>query len=169
MLPDQTKTSLGMEYFVSEGDALWNMPDAQLIELAKQELELIGLARAEKVIDGTVERMPKAYPVYDSTYREHLGIVRGYLDAFENLQTVGRNGMHKYNNQDHSMMTALLAARNILGEQNDVWAVNTDMEYQEELVLHDPHPRTRDRLRKFIQRFTGAPGTRWKGTRHEQD
>ncbi len=169
LLPDQSKTSLGMEYFVSEGDALWNMPDAQLIELAKQELELIGLARAEQVLDGTVQRMQKAYPVYDSTYHEHLGIVRGYLDAFENLQTVGRNGMHKYNNQDHSMMTALLAARNILGEQNDVWAVNTDMEYQEELVLHDPHPRTRDRLRKFIQRFTGAPGKRWKGTRFEQD
>lgn len=169
MLPDLTKTSLGMEYFVTEGDELWNMPDDRLIDLAKRELELIGIARADRVIDGTVERMRKAYPVYDSTYHEHLGIVRGYLDAFENLQTVGRNGMHKYNNQDHSMMTALLAARNVLGEKHDVWTVNTDMEYQEELVLHNPQPRTRDRLRKFIQTMTGKPGKRWQGTRFEDD
>jgi len=109
MLPDSTKTSLGMEYFVNEGDELWSMPDAQLIELAKRELELIGLARADLVIDGTVKRMLKAYPVYDPTYREKVGIVRGYLDAFDNFQTVGRNGMHKYNNQDHSMYTAMLS------------------------------------------------------------
>jgi protoporphyrinogen oxidase len=169
MLPDLTKTSLGMEYFVNEGDEHWTMPDDQLIELAKRELELIGLARADQVIDGTVKRMRKAYPVYDSTYHEHLGIVRGYLDAIENLQTVGRNGMHKYNNQDHSMMTALLAARNILGQAHDVWAVNTDMEYQEELVIHTPHPRTRDRLRKFVHSLTGGPGKRWQGTRFEED
>jgi protoporphyrinogen oxidase len=150
MLPDLTKTSLGMEYFVSEGDTLWNLSDEQLIALAKQELELIGLARAAQVIDGTVKRMRKAYPVYDASYREHLGIVRGYLDAFENLQTIGRNGMHKYNNQDHSMMTGLLAARNILGAQHDVWTVNTDMEYQEEIALPNPHPRTRDRLRPIL-------------------
>lgn len=169
MLPDQTKTSLGMEYFVNEGDEMWNTPDEQLVELAKRELELIGIARADRVIDGTVRRMRKAYPVYDSTYHEHLGIVRGYLDAIENLQTVGRNGMHKYNNQDHSMMTALLAARNILGQSHDVWAVNTDMEYQEELVIHNPRPRTRDRLRKFWRTMTGSPGKRWQGTRFEED
>jgi protoporphyrinogen oxidase len=169
MLPDPSTSSLGLEYFVSEGDALWTMPDAKLIDLAKRELELIGIARAEQVIDGTVKRMRKAYPVYDSTYQQHLGIVRGYLDAFENLQTVGRNGMHKYNNQDHSMMTALLAARNILGQEHDVWAVNTDMEYQEEIILPNPQPRTRDRLRKFLHTLTGAPGKRWQGTRFEED
>lgn len=156
MLPDLSTSSLGMEYFVSEGDTLWTMPDEELIDLARRELELIGIARADQVVDGTVKRMPKAYPVYDSTYHEHLGIVRGYLDAIENLQTVGRNGMHKYNNQDHSMMTALLAARNILGQEHDVWAVNTDMEYQEEIALPNPHPRTRDRLQKIFQKLTGA-------------
>jgi len=113
--------------------------------------------------------MEKAYPVYDPTYRENVGIVRGYLDAFDNFQTVGRNGMHKYNNQDHSMMTALLAARNILGEQHDVWAVNTDMEYQEEISIHDPKPRTRDRLRKFMHDLTGRHVSRWQGTRLEKD
>ncbi len=169
LLPNDHTTSLGMEYFVTEGDELWNMPDEQLIELAKRELELIGIARAAQVIDGTVERMKKAYPVYDSTYHEHLGIVRGYLDAFDNLQTVGRNGMHKYNNQDHSMMTALLAARNVLGAEHDVWAVNTDMEYQEELVLHNPHPRTRDRLHKFWRTLTGTRKPRWQGTRFEDE
>lgn len=155
MLPDQNTTSLGMEYFVSEGDTLWNMPDEDLVALARREIELLGLARADRVVDGTVKRMQKAYPVYDSTYQRHLGIVRGYLDAFENLQTVGRNGMHKYNNQDHSMMTALLAARNIMGESHDLWAVNTDMEYQEEIVLPNPHPRTRDRLHKLTRILTG--------------
>lgn len=169
MVPDPTKTGLGMEYFASEGDALWSMRDEGLIELAKRELDLLGLARADQVIDGAVQRMRKAYPVYDSTYRERLGIVRGYLDAFDNLQTVGRNGMHKYNNQDHSMMTALLAARNILGEQHDVWQVNTDMEYQEEIVIPHPQPRTRDRLRRFMRSLTGSKGQRWEGTRFEDD
>lgn len=169
MLPDASTSSLGMEYFVNEGDRFWTMADADLIALAKRELELIGIARADQVIDGTVKRMQKAYPVYDSTYHGHLGIVRGYLDALENFQTVGRNGMHKYNNQDHSMMTALLAARNVMGAQNDVWAVNTDMEYQEEMALRDPQPRTRDRLRKWWHAVTGAPGKRWKGTRFEDD
>lgn len=169
MLPDLSKTSLGMEYFVSEGDSLWTMPDEKLVDLAKRELEIIGIARADQVIDGTVKRMRKAYPVYDSTYHEHLGIVRGYLDAIENLQTVGRNGMHKYNNQDHSMMTALLAARNIMGETHDVWAVNTDMEYQEEIALPHPHPRTRDRLRKWLGSLRGTSSKNWDGTRLSDD
>jgi protoporphyrinogen oxidase len=169
MLPDPSTSSLGMEYFVNEGDSFWTMSDADLIELAKRELEIIGIARANQVLDGTVKRMQKAYPVYDSTYHGHLGIVRGYLDALENFQTVGRNGMHKYNNQDHSMMTALLAARNVMGERHDVWAVNTDMEYQEEMALRDPQPRTRDRLRKWWHSVVGAPGKRWKGTRFEDD
>lgn len=169
MVPEMSKTSLGMEYFVTEGDELWKMRDDKLIELAKRELELIGIARADQVIDGTVQRMKKAYPVYDAAYQKQLGIVRGYLDAFENLQTVGRNGMHKYNNQDHSMLTALFAARNIMGAQHNVWAVNSDMEYQEEIALPNPQPRTRDRLRRALHSLTGAPGKRWQGTRFEED
>ena len=138
MVADENKTSLGLEYFVSEGDEMWTMPDAALIELAKRELEYLHIARADQVQTGMVKRMKKAYPVYDSTYRTNLNRVRGYLDAFTNFQTVGRNGMHKYNNQDHSMMTALLAARNICGEQHDLWEVNTEMEYQEEIRV-PPH------------------------------
>jgi protoporphyrinogen oxidase len=134
MVADPATTTLGLEYFVSEGDELWSMPDADLVRLATHELEQLGLAAASDVTDGAVKRMKKAYPVYDSTYRENLAIVRGYLDSFTNLQTVGRNGLHKYNNQDHSMMTGLLAARNVWGgESHDLWAVNTDLEYQEEV------------------------------------
>jgi protoporphyrinogen oxidase len=135
MVPDQDMTSLGMEYFVSEGDELWSMADDKLLDLARKELKYLKLAEPHEVVDGTVTRMRKAYPVYDSTYRENLAVVRGYLDAFENFQTAGRNGLHKYNNQDHSMLTALLAARNIGGARHDIWAVNTDMEYQEEIRL----------------------------------
>lgn len=135
MVPDQEMTSLGMEYFVSEGDELWTMPDDQLLDLARKELKYLNLAEPEEVVDGAVTRMRKAYPVYDSTYREHLAVVRGYLDSLENFQTVGRNGLHKYNNQDHSMLTAVLAARNIGGAHHDIWEVNTDMEYQEEIRL----------------------------------
>ena len=87
---------------------------------------------AAKVIDGTVVRMPKAYPVYDDGYEDALDVIRDYLSGFRNLQLAGRNGMHKYNNQDHSMVTALLAAQNLLGEHHDVWAVNADDEYHEE-------------------------------------
>lgn len=135
MVPDANTTALGMEYFANEGDALWQMADEELIALAKGEVEVVGIARAADVMAGTVKRMQKAYPVYDATYRENLGIVRGYLDALENFQTIGRNGMHRYNNQDHSMMTGLLATRNLLGEFHDLWAVNTDMEYQEEIYV----------------------------------
>jgi len=135
MVADPETTTLGLEYFVSEGDALWVKPDADLVELAARELQALGLAASSDVTDGAVKRMRKAYPIYDGSYKENLGIVRGYLDSFENLATVGRNGLHKYNNQDHSMMTALLAARNLCGESHDVWAVNTDLEYQEEILL----------------------------------
>ncbi|MES4792758.1 MAG: FAD-dependent oxidoreductase, partial [Chloroflexota bacterium] len=117
MVPDPTRTSLGIEYFCREGDEIWEMADADLIHLAARELEGLGLARAADVEDGVVIRQPKAYPVYDGAYRAHLQVLQQYLATFENLQTVGRNGMHRYNNQDHSMLTALLAARNILGEK----------------------------------------------------
>jgi protoporphyrinogen oxidase len=134
MVPDPSRTSLGLEYFCTRGDALWSLPDTDLIELGKREVGLIGLARDEEVEDGCVFRVPHAYPVYDSTYREHLAVVRQYADRLENLQTVGRNGLHRYNNQDHAMMTGLLAVRNlVLGEKNDLWAVNTDQQYHEEV------------------------------------
>jgi protoporphyrinogen oxidase len=134
MVPDHTKTTLGLEYFCNEGDDLWCMPDAALIELAKGELERIGLAHIADVEDGCVFRIRKAYPVYDCTYREALAIIRPFVDGLENLQTIGRNGLHRYDNQDHAMMTGILAARNVaLGERNDVWAINTDLEYQEEM------------------------------------
>jgi protoporphyrinogen oxidase len=131
MVPDQSKTSLGMEYFCNEGDDLWQMADDDLVVLATREMETLGLGKAMDVIDGCVIRQRKAYPVYDNTYQQHLDVIRHYLEGFENLQTIGRNGMHRYNNQDHSMLTGLLAARNLVGEQHDLWAVNTDRSYYE--------------------------------------
>ena len=133
LVPDQSKSSLGLEYFCFEGDDLWTTPDADLIALARKEVDAIGLARAADVVDGCVVRMPKAYPVYDDAYQDHLAVIRGWLKSLGNLELAGRNGMHKYNNQDHSMMTALLAARNILGlGRFDTWKVNTDAQYHEE-------------------------------------
>ena len=141
MVPDPRKTGLGLEYFCNEGDALWTLADDELVEMAKRELEKIGLARAEDVSDGCVFRMAKAYPVYDSAYAQHLEEVKTYLATFTNLQTIGRNGLHRYNNQDHAMATGLLAARNIVrGESNDVWSVNTDQEYHEEILEEQPDP-----------------------------
>src|SRR5438093_5633576 len=111
MVPDPEKSCLGLEYFCFEGDGLWNMRDEELIELGKRELQISGLVQASDVIDGKVVRVPKAYPVYDSTYQESIQVARGFLSSLENLQVVGRNGMHMYNNQDHSMLTAMLAVK----------------------------------------------------------
>jgi len=134
MVPDLTKTSLGLEYFCTEGDELWNTPDADLVELGKREVDRIGLASYADIEDGCVFRVPKAYPVYDSDYRDHLAIVKQFVDGLENLQTIGRNGLHRYNNQDHAMLTGMLAVRNlVLGERNDLWRVNTDQAYHEEV------------------------------------
>jgi len=131
MVPDAAQTCLGMEYFCNEGDGLWSLPDASLEELARREVATLGFARRDEITGTTVLRQRKAYPVYDWEYREHVGRLRAYLEGIENLQMIGRNGLHKYNNQDHAMLTALLAARNVLGERLDVWAVNTENEYQE--------------------------------------
>ncbi len=134
MVPDPNYCCYGLEYFCFEGDGLWTMPDEELIGLAKKELEQIGLAIAKDVVDGCVIRQAKAYPVYDDEYKERLGVIRKALaEQYPNLHLVGRNGMHKYNNQDHAMMTAMLAARNILAgeEKYDIWSVNDDVEYQE--------------------------------------
>jgi protoporphyrinogen oxidase len=137
MVPDANKTCLGMEYFCSEGDDIWTMKNEDLIALATKEMASLGFASVEAVEDGTVIRQPKAYPVYDRTYRQHLDTIREFLEPFENLQTIGRNGMHRYNNQDHSMLTGLLAARNLLGEEHDLWNVNTDRSYYEEFTTEE--------------------------------
>lgn len=134
MVPDPSKSSLGLEYFCNEGDELWNMSDAELVELGKKEVSQIGLASRDDILQGYVFRVPKAYPVYDPGYNQHLAVVREHVATLANLQTIGRNGLHRYDNQDHAMLTAMLAVRNIiLGEHNDVWAVSDDQEYLEEL------------------------------------
>jgi protoporphyrinogen oxidase len=132
MVPSSEKTCLGLEYFCFEGDDLWTMSDDQLIALANQELETLGFVNSEYVEDGKVVRMAKAYPVYDAIYKKSLEEVRGFLDGINNFQLVGRNGQHKYNNQDHSMLTAIRAAENILGAKHDLWQVNEEPEYHEE-------------------------------------
>jgi protoporphyrinogen oxidase len=134
MVPDPAYSSYGLEYFCFEGDGLWTSSDEQLIALAKKEIQQINLANSENIVDGVVIRQKKAYPVYDDTYQQHVDTVRAALEKqFPTLHLVGRNGMHKYNNQDHAMMTAMLTAKNILAgnRQYDVWAVNQDAEYHE--------------------------------------
>jgi protoporphyrinogen oxidase len=134
MVPDLGKTSLGMEYFCAEGDVLWRMSDADLVALATREIVELGLAEAAEVEDGVVIRQPKAYPVYDGEYTEYLAIIRRFLATVDNLQVIGRNGMHRYNNQDHSMLTGLLAVGNLLGQDHDLWSVNVERVYSEELT-----------------------------------
>lgn len=141
MVPVAGKSSIGLEYFCSVGDELWTTDDAELIEAAKRELETLGLARYEDVEDGCVFRVPKAYPVYDASYGDVLGIIRDYVNGFENFQTIGRNGLHRYNNQDHAMLTGMLAVRNALdGETNNLWIVNGDKQYHEEIREAEPIP-----------------------------
>lgn len=135
MVPDATKASIGMEYFCDVGSDLWEMSRDELVAFAAKELERLGLAKAGSTVDGTVIRQPKAYPVYDGVYRAALDTIREWLEQFENLQVVGRNGMHRYNNQDHSMLTAMLAVRNILGERHDLWEVNVERSYHEEFQI----------------------------------
>jgi protoporphyrinogen oxidase len=137
MVPDPNKTCLGLEYFCFEGDGLWTTSDADLIALGAKELGILGLVDPKDVEEGAVVRMPKAYPVYDSVYVEAINTIREFLAGLGNLHLVGRNGMHKYNNQDHSMLTAMLAVKNILGANYDVWEVNVDNEYHEEIKEHD--------------------------------
>ena len=133
MVPDANNTCLGLEYFCFVGYCLWNTPDDDLIALATKELCSLGLADPEDIEDGSVVRMPKAYPVYDGIYAESVSRIREFVESLGNLYLVGRNGMHKYNNQDHSMLTAMLAVKNILGANYDVWEVNVDEEYHEEI------------------------------------
>lgn len=131
MVPDPATTCLGMEYFCFKGDTLWNRSDRDLIEQAKREIGRIGLGDPAKVFDGHVVRVPKAYPVYDDKYQAALTVIREFVEGIPNLQFAGRNGMHRYNNQDHSMLSAMLAARNLLGGGYSVWDVNAEEEYHE--------------------------------------
>jgi protoporphyrinogen oxidase len=132
MVPYPSATSVGLEYFCFAGDTLWETPDERLVELASAELERIGLARADQVRRGWVVRVPMAYPIYDERYAMRVGEIRGWLAGIENLQQVGRNGLHRYNNSDHSMLTGLCAAANVDGADHDLWAVNADSWYGEE-------------------------------------
>jgi protoporphyrinogen oxidase len=133
MVPDPSKTSLGLEYFCKEGDDLWSRSDAELIELATRELLAIGLGREGDVEDGCVFRVKEAYPIYDAAYRENLRVVRAFTEGLANCQTIGRNGLHRYNNQDHATLSGLLAARNLLhGRRYDVWSIGSEADYFEE-------------------------------------
>jgi len=134
MVPDPSKTCLGLEYFCFEGDGLWTTSDEDLIKLGAKELGILGLVDPKLVEDGAVVRMPKAYPIYDSVYADAVNTIREFLAGLGNLHLVGRNGMHRYNNQDHSMLTAMLAVKNILGANYDVWDVNVEQEYHEEIT-----------------------------------
>lgn len=133
MVPDPAMACYGLEYFCFEGDGMWTSSNEDLIALGKKEIEKIGLTKQSAVVDGYVVRQPKAYPVYDHSYKENVEAVKDALKDYPGLYLIGRNGMHKYNNQDHSMMTAMLAAKNIIAgkEEFDVWNVNEDAEYHE--------------------------------------
>ena len=132
-------TCLGVEYFCFQGDETWSLPDHALVELAKRELGKIGLIDPSHVVDGVAIRVPRAYPMYDKGYEDAVALLRDHIGSIDRLQTVGRNGLHRYNNQDHSMWTAVLGTLNLLdGADNDVWAVNADAEYLEETELRNP-------------------------------
>jgi protoporphyrinogen oxidase len=140
MVPDPTKACVGMEYFCFAGDDLWSMNDDDLVALAADELERLRLAPKSKVDRGYAIRVPKAYPIYDADYAQRVEVIRDWLDGIENLQQVGRNGLHRYNNSDHSMLTAMRAVDNLLeGADHDIWAVNAESVYHETHV-DDEHP-----------------------------
>jgi protoporphyrinogen oxidase len=147
MVSREGQSFIGLEYFVNRDDDLWSMPDEELVTLGAAEAERIGLFAPDEVLAGTVVRQPKAYPVYDSEYEGHLKVLRDWLDGFENLFTVGRNGQHRYNNQDHSMLAGLYAARNVAGAELDLWSINEELSFHEEVRRDEIEGRpVRDRL-----------------------
>jgi len=132
MVPDPKLTTLGLEYFCFDTDEIWRKNDSELIDMAKEEACKLNFATPDQVLDGVVIRSPKTYPIYDEGYKERVDIIKTYLSTFDNLQTIGRNGLHRYNNQDHSMLSAIYAIKNITGQENySVWDINTDDEYHE--------------------------------------
>ncbi len=138
MAPEPGRSCVGMEYFCFAGDELWSRPDAELVALARAELQTIGLAPADRVDGGHVVRVPKAYPIYDGEYEDRLRRIRAWLDGVSNLQQIGRNGLHRYNNSDHSMLTALRAVENLCdGARHDIWSVNADSVYHERIETEE--------------------------------
>jgi protoporphyrinogen oxidase len=138
MVPDPSKACVGLEYFCFQGDELWEMDDDKLVELGMRELEQLGLARRDQLEFGFVERVPKAYPMYDAEYAERVSTIRSWLDGLDNFIQVGRNGLHRYNNSDHSMLTAMRAVDNLVeGADHDIWAVNAESVYHEEEVKEE--------------------------------
>jgi len=133
MVPDPSKACVGLEFFCFAGDELWEMDDEDLVQLGMRELEKLGLARREQLEFGFVERVPKAYPMYDAEYDKRVSTIRSWLDGLDNYIQVGRNGLHRYNNSDHSMLTAMRAVDNLVdGADHDIWAVNAESAYHEE-------------------------------------
>jgi protoporphyrinogen oxidase len=158
MVPDQSKACVGLEYFCFAGDRIWSMDDDALLELAATELDTLGLAKAAAVERGFVIRVPKAYPIYDEEYADRIATVRSWLDTIPNLQQVGRNGLHRYNNSDHSMLTAMRAVENLLaGTQHDIWAVNVESSYHELDVAPEQPYRTVPQLNEPLDPLTEAP------------
>jgi protoporphyrinogen oxidase len=141
MVPDESTASVGLEYFCFAGDDLWTMDDDRLVELAKRELGQLGLGDPARVRRGTVVRVPMAYPMYDRDYSERVDTIKSWLAGIGNLQQVGRNGLHRYNNSDHSMLTAMRAVDNLLlGVDHDLWAVNAESVYHETDEKPDANP-----------------------------
>jgi protoporphyrinogen oxidase len=141
MVPDPTKACIGLEYFCFAGDELWETDDDELVELGMRELETLGLATRDKLEFGFATRVPKAYPMYDMDYSERIVAIRSWLDGLENLQQVGRNGLHRYNNSDHSMLTAMRAVDNLVkGTEHDIWAVNAESVYHETETQDEQQP-----------------------------
>jgi hypothetical protein len=158
MVPDPSKACVGLEYFCFVGDQIWSMDDDDLVEMAASELEKLGLARASAVEQGFVIRVPKAYPIYDEEYADRIATIRSWLDTIPNLQQVGRNGLHRYNNSDHSMLTAMRAVENLLtGSQHDIWAVNVESSYHEVDVKPEQPYRTVPHLNEPLDPLTEAP------------
>jgi len=132
MVPDLNHTSLGLEYFCFSSDPIWTEPDQKLLDLAMDDIQKLKIADKNEILDGTVVRVPNAYPVYDPDYKTQLSTIKDYLNQLSLIQVIGRNGLHRYNNQDHSMMMGLYAAWNILGENFSVWDINLEEEYHEQ-------------------------------------
>jgi protoporphyrinogen oxidase len=141
MVPDPSKACVGMEYFCFAGDELWEMSDDDLVELGMKELEQLGLARRDALEFGFATRVPKAYPMYDMDYAERIGTMKDWFNGIDNLQQVGRNGLHRYNNSDHSMLTSMRAVDNLVkGTEHDIWEVNAESVYHETEEQHDQQP-----------------------------
>jgi protoporphyrinogen oxidase len=141
MVPDPSKACVGLEFFCFAGDELWEMDDDKLVELGMRELEQLGLARRDQLEFGFVERVPKAYPMYDAEYANRVSTIRSWLDGLDNYIQVGRNGLHRYNNSDHSTLSAMRAVDNLVdGTDHDIWAVNAESAYHEEEQQDEQQP-----------------------------